>query len=315
MKISSQILLDIIEEETYNVLKEGIFTSAYQSQLDLMNKLGGDDSPGEDAKKQAVSKRDLQFVQMYLKTVVDASFKNAIKKNVLPVLSQNADANKQLLLQVYTEYVQSKFEQLTVKEAIGAEEYKKLKGILVILEVLVRENKNILELFRRKLDEVYNKNPIASGLFKKKSETINQIKKESEVLIRGVSGFLSKMVNERRAKVKEYESTVMRSGQEFQDVLKNGKASEIMQNIKEKYKNDFATVEASTGINEVQLKEILGSKIHQEMLSLKKKSEILDYFESIGMPGDSRGYLDFLRTLGVNEEQIAQIVTHISDLK
>jgi len=312
MKISSQILIDIIEEEVYNVLKEGIFTDVYRDQLRLARSLSDDDPTGKDTKKLSVSKRDIQFVQMYLKSVIDVSFKNLLKKNLISVLSKSVDTNKELLLQVYMQHIQNNFQQSIAKEAIDPKEYKKLKGILVILETLIRDSKIILESFRRKLDEIYNKNPLASGLFKKKGETVNQIKKESELLLKGVNGFLAKMANDKKAKVKEYENTVIKSAKDFKDLLQNGEASEIIQNIKQKYGNDFASMETSTGISEEQLKEILGSKIHQEMLNIEKISDMQQYLKSLEVTKEPT---KSLKTLGVKDEQIKEIVAHYNKLK
>lgn len=95
---------------------------------------------------------------------MDIWIDTALKDEELAFLNKEKEKIKPILLQSYLEQVDSLYDTIgaTIKENKQAYEFNQL--VIKIYSMLVKTSPEILENFRQKLDQVYNKGTLSSLL-------------------------------------------------------------------------------------------------------------------------------------------------------
>ena len=305
MKISSQILLDIIEEEVYNVLKEGIFTKAFKDMEDLETRLLSPDQEKPEKQKSGTISQKIKNVVLELMAIwIDT----ALKDEELSFLNKEKEKIKPILLQSYLEQVDSLYDTIgtTIKEDKQAYEFDQL--VIKIYSMLVKTSPEILENFRQKLDQVYNKGTLSSLL---KQNLIRQIREESKKLFDKLNQILIGKIKESKESVADYEEKEIKPREELKKIFKEGTVPQFVMYMKKKG-IDLEAAATTLQTTRQELKETLLEKVREEYAQIKTIEQLHDYEEPLGprcanLNEECAKRTDFLVTLGLSEEAAKSI--------
>ena len=311
MKISSQILLDIIEEEVYNVLKEGIFTKAFKDMEDIETRLLSPDQEKPEKQKSGTISQKIKNVLLELMAIwIDT----ALKDEELSFLNKEKEKIKPILLQSYLEQVDSLYNTIgtDMKENIIKERteqaYEFNKLVIKIYSMLVKTSPEILENFRQKLDQVYNKGTLSS-LFKQ--NLIRQIREESKKLFDKLNQRMIEEIERSKKTVAAYEEKEIKPRAELKKIYKEGTVPQFVMYMKEK-NLDLEAAITTLQTTSQELKKALRKKVKKEYAQIKTIEQLHDYEEPLGprcadLGKECKKRTDFLVALGISEDDAQSI--------
>ena len=314
MKISSQILLDIIEEEVYNVLKEGIFTKAFKDMEDLETRLL---SPDQEKPEKQKSGTISQAIRKNISALIASSTIRVLESPELEFLQKEKEKIKPILLQSYLEQVDSLYDTVgtDMKENIikenEEEDYKFYKEVIKVCSMLVKTSPEILENFRQKLDQVYNKGTLSS-LFKQ--NLIRQIREESKKLLDGINQELISHIGKLRDSNRDYEERIIKPREDLKElkrIAEEGTVPQFVMYMKEK-NLDLEAAAETLGLDEREFKLKLHAKVKKEYEQIKTIEKLHDYEAPLGprcadLKEEGEKRTDFLIALGLSEEAAKSI--------